>query len=65
VARGESSVGGDIDLLVDFDISKGLLPIVKLTQQIEALINLPVDVAPVDILKPAIARRALSEAVPL
>ena len=65
VARGENRVGSDIDLLVDFDVSKGLLPIVMLTQQIEALINIPVDVAPVDILKPAIARRALSEAVPL
>jgi predicted nucleotidyltransferase/DNA-binding XRE family transcriptional regulator len=65
VARGENRVGSDIDLLVDFDISKGLIPIVVLTQQIESLINIPVDIAPVDLLKPAIARNAVRDAVPL
>jgi predicted nucleotidyltransferase/DNA-binding XRE family transcriptional regulator len=65
VARGENRVGSDIDLLVDFDISEGLLPIVVLTQQIRSLINCPIDVAPVDILKPEIARNAVREAVPL
>jgi predicted nucleotidyltransferase len=65
VARGENRVDSDIDLLVDFDISEGLLPIVVLTQQIATLINMPVDVAPVDVLKPEIARIAIREGVPL
>jgi hypothetical protein len=65
VARGENRIGSDIDLLVDFDISKGLIPIVVLKQQIESLINIPIDVAPVGLLKPEIARSAVRDAVPL
>jgi predicted nucleotidyltransferase/DNA-binding XRE family transcriptional regulator len=65
VARGENRVGSDIDLLIDFDISNGLIPIVVLKQQIESLINIPVDVAPVGLLKPEVARSAIRDAVPL
>ena len=30
VARGQDTRGSDIDLLVDFDLTQGLLPIIKL-----------------------------------
>jgi hypothetical protein len=64
-ARGDNHLESDIDLLVDFDTSFGLLPIVTLSQQIKALIDTPVDVAPVSLLKADIAKNALREAVPL
>jgi len=65
VARGENVANSDIDLLVDFDISLGLLPIVTLSQQISELVDTPVDVAPVQLLKIEVARNALRDAVPL
>lgn len=65
VARGDNEIESDIDLLVDFDISFGLLPIVTLSQQIEALIDTPVDVAPVSLLREEVAKNALRDAVPL
>lgn len=65
VARGDNHRQSDVDLLVDFDVSNGLLPIVTLSQQIESLIGTRVDVAPYQLLKPAIARNALRDSVPL
>ena len=64
-ARGEDSDNSDIDLLVDFDTSAGLLPIVELKAEFEALLGRQVDIAPVALLRAAVAERALREAVPL
>lgn len=65
VARGEASAESDIDLLVDFDIKQGLLPMMKLADELEDLLGRRIDVAPVLALKPEVAERALAEAVPL
>lgn len=64
-ARGEDDSDSDIDLLVDFDITDGLMPIVRLKAQLEGLLGQPVDIAPVALLKPKVAASALAEAVPL
>lgn len=64
-ARGEDAEGSDIDLLVDFDLSAGLLPIVELKRELEIILGRDVDLAPLALLKPEVAQRALSEAVPL
>ena len=64
-ARGEESGDSDIDLLVAFDVSRGLLPIVELKAEFEALLGRQVDIAPIELLREAVAERALHEAVPL
>lgn len=65
VARGDDSSGSDIDLLVDFDVEAGLLPLVELRNSLEDLLGGGVDIAPAALLKPRVARTALAEAVPL
>jgi predicted nucleotidyltransferase/DNA-binding XRE family transcriptional regulator len=65
VARAEDGDGSDIDLLVDFDTARGLLPIVGLAQDLSALLGERVDVSPATLLKPEVAAEALKEAVPL
>ena len=65
VARGEDTKHSDVDLLVDFDLTQGLLPILKLNQQLSRLLGERVEVIPVGALKPEVLKNALSEAVPL
>jgi predicted nucleotidyltransferase len=65
VARGDDRRSSDIDLLVDFDVDRGLVPLVELADSLEQLLDERVDIAPVALLKPAVAKRALAEAVPL
>ena len=65
VARNDDVDGSDIDLLVDYDPSAGLVPIARLADELAALLGERVEVAPVELLRPAVAERALAEAVPL
>lgn len=65
VARGEDSQKSDIDLLVDFDTSRGLLPIIELNSKLSKLLGERVEVSPADALKKSILESALAEAVPL
>lgn len=65
VARSDDDKDSDIDLLVDFDISRGLLPIVKLSHDLSNLLGEKVDVVPVKMLRQNVAESALAEAVPL
>lgn len=65
VARGEDKAGSDIDLLVDFDVDQGLLPILHLNQDLSRLLKEKVEVSPERMLKPDVLARALAEAVPL
>jgi predicted nucleotidyltransferase len=65
VVRGESGADSDIDILVDFDTSHGLRPLLELADELEALLGRHVDVAPVELLKAEVAERALAEALPL
>lgn len=65
VARGEDAELSDIDLLVDFDTSRGLLPIIELNSKLSKLLGERVEVSPAGALKSSILENALSEAVPL
>jgi len=65
VARGEDTESSDIDLLVDFDVAQGLLPIIELNSKLSKLLGERVEVSPIDVLKPSVLESALSEAVPL
>jgi len=66
VARGEARADSDIDFLVDYDLEKitpwfpgGLL------LDLERLLDRPVDIATVDMLKEGIRERILRESVAL
>lgn len=65
VARGDADDGSDVDILVDFDTSHGLWPLMELADELEALLGRRVDIAPRELLKPEVARTALAEAIPL
>jgi predicted nucleotidyltransferase/DNA-binding XRE family transcriptional regulator len=65
VARGEDTATSDVDLLVDFDLAQGLLPILDLNKKLSKLLGEKVEVSPVGILKASVLESALSEAVPL
>jgi len=65
VARGDDNDASDIDLLVDFDILNGLIPILELNKKLSKLLGEKVEVSPSSVLKPSILESALSEAVPL
>ncbi len=65
VARGEDNQLSDIDLLVDFDVDRGLLPIMKLNNELSRLLSERVEVSPARALKKSILENALGEAVPL
>ena len=65
VARGEDAELSDIDLLVDFDTSRGLLPIIELNSKLSKLLGERVEVSPAGALKRSILENALAEAVPL
>ncbi len=65
VARGEDSEMSDIDLLVDFDVTRGLLPILDLNSKLSQLLGERVEVSPASVMKASILESALKEAVPL
>jgi predicted nucleotidyltransferase len=65
VARGDATERSDIDLLVDIDVSNGLLPLIGLAEALEALLKFEVDVTPASLLKPDVAATALADAVAL
>ena len=65
VSRGEDTDESDIDLLVDFDLDKGLLPILHLNEALSRLMGERVEVSPVGALRENVLREALAEAVPL
>jgi hypothetical protein len=66
VARGEDRPDSDIDLLVDFDVhAHGALPLVRLRRELDDLLGEKIDVATTELLRPEMAQRVETEAVPL
>jgi predicted nucleotidyltransferase len=65
VARGEDSVGSDLDLLVEFEAGRSLLDHAGLVLELEALLGRPVDVGTPKGLRTRYRERILNEAVPL
>jgi uncharacterized protein len=64
VARGEADSRSDIDLLVDFEPDSSLFDLLHLTEELEQLLEHPVDVVSSGGLKDR-DRRILAEAVEL
>ena len=65
VARSKETEGSDIDLLVDVAPGVGLLGLARCQRELELLLGAPVDLVPASDLKPAVARTALEEGLPL
>ncbi len=65
VARGESTVHSDVDLMADFDRSKRLtlVTMVRLENQLSDLLGTKVDLAPCDSMRETVRARAVREAV--
>jgi uncharacterized protein len=66
VARGDARPDSDIDLLVDLNTDvTGVLPVVRLNEALGQLLGFTVDVAPEDLLRPAVAASARAQAAAL
>lgn len=65
LARGEATVASDVDLLVDLKPGKTLLDLAAFRREAAEILDTPVDVATVDMLKDRVRGRVLSEALPL
>jgi predicted nucleotidyltransferase len=65
LARGEGGEDSDLDLLVTLGEGRSLLDLVGLKQDLEELVQRPVDVVTERALSPYLRERVLSEAVPL
>ncbi|HMB52355.1 MAG TPA: nucleotidyltransferase family protein [Thermoanaerobaculia bacterium] len=65
LARGEASADSDLDLLVTLEAGRSLLDLVALKQDIEDLVERPVDVVTDRGLSPYLKDKILAEAVAL
>lgn len=65
VARGEDGPDSDIDLLVDLAPGTGLFGLSMLERELKQILNVDVDLSPVDSLKPRVRVDAEREAIPL
>lgn len=65
VARGDERPGSDVDLLVDVPAGIGLFTLARCQAQLEALLDVPVDLVPVTDLKAGLAGEVLAESVAL
>ena len=61
VARGEDTVESDVDLLVRFDKSPGLLDFIRLEDKFVEVLEKKVDLATEDSLHPLIRQNVLNE----
>lgn len=62
VATGRSSPRSDVDVLVDFDVKKGLFGFVGLKDFLETILEHDVDLVTKAALHPALKKRILREA---
>lgn len=65
VARGDATVGSDVDFLVDLDEGRSLLDLGGLLMDLRELLGCDVDVATESGLRPRVGRRVLADAVDL
>jgi predicted nucleotidyltransferase len=65
IAQGDASDLSDLDLLVDLDRDRTLMDLGGLLMDLEAKLNMRVDVTTERMLRPEIRARVLAEAVPL
>jgi predicted nucleotidyltransferase len=64
-ARGDDTINGDLDVLVEMEEGRSLIDHVALKQELGALLGQEVDVVTEASLHPQIRERVLREAVPL
>ena len=65
MARGESDLASDLDLLVDLEPGRSLIDLGALLADLECELGARVDVVTEAGLRPALRERVLSDAVPL
>jgi predicted nucleotidyltransferase len=65
VTRGEANAESDIDFLVKFEPTRSLIDQALLKQDLEVLLERPVDVVSENGINPLLRNRILSEAIPL
>jgi predicted nucleotidyltransferase len=65
LARGENSPSSDLDILVDLDPHRTLMDLGGLLMELQDVLQVRVDVATEDMLRPKVRERALLDAVPL
>ena len=63
--RRQQTKRSDIDVLVEFSEAPSLFTFLHLERELEALLNVRVDLVMKSALKPEIGRRILAEAVPV
>lgn len=63
VARDESTVDSDVDLLVEFEKPVGLLTFIGLKHYLEELLECPVDLGTPNSLKPHVKENAMRDAI--
>ncbi|MGH2545064.1 MAG: UPF0175 family protein [Ardenticatenaceae bacterium] len=63
--RDEQRVGSDLDVLVEFDQTPGLLTFIQLEEELSEQVGLKVDLVTRAGLKPALREIILSEAIPV
>jgi uncharacterized protein len=64
-ARGKAKAGSDLDLLVELKPGRTLVDLAGFRRDVSDLLDLPVDVATPDMLKPRLRDEVLEEALPL
>jgi uncharacterized protein with HEPN domain/predicted nucleotidyltransferase len=65
IARGESTAGSDVDLLVDIEPDRNRSDLENISKELAELLGCRVDVATEADLRPRVRQRALEEAIPL
>lgn len=65
LARGEAEATSDIDLLVDLKPGRTLIDLTAFRREAAEILDMPVDVATVDMLKTRIRDEVLDEALPI
>jgi hypothetical protein len=65
LARGEHSPSSDIDILVDMDPDRSLMDLGGLLMELQEVLQVRVDVATEDMLRPKVREGAMRDAVPL
>lgn len=64
-ARDQQRAESDLDILVEFDETPGLINFIELENYLSDLLNLKVDLVMRQALKPRIGRRILEEMIPV
>ncbi|HET9169746.1 MAG TPA: nucleotidyltransferase family protein [Actinospica sp.] len=64
-ARGEQGPASDLDVLVEFSETPGLIRYVELQQELSDLLGIRVDLVMRRALRPRIGRRIIAETIPV